>query len=42
MKLEERFRLDLNILEAGNHMRSLIENAHNKWTTKFYDRIQYI
>ena len=41
-KLEERFRLDLNILEAGNHMRSLIDNAHDKWSTKFYDQIQYL
>jgi phosphatidylinositol 4-kinase A len=38
-KLEERFRLDLNVLEAANHMRNLINNAHDKWSTKFYDRI---
>ena len=41
-KLEERFRLDLNVLEAANHMRNLINNAHDKWSTKFYDRIQYL
>lgn len=42
LKLEERFQLNLSVLEAGNHMRHLIENAHDKWTTKFYDRIQYL
>ena len=38
-KLEERFRLDLNTLEAANHMKTLIQNAHDKWTTNFYDKI---
>jgi hypothetical protein len=42
LKLEERFRLDLNVLEAANHMRLLINNCHDKWSTKFYDRIQYL
>jgi phosphatidylinositol 4-kinase A len=42
-KLEERFRLDLQTdLDAANHMRTLIDNAHDKWSTKFYDRIQYL
>lgn len=42
-KLEERFRLDLQTdLDAANHMRYLIDNAHDKWSTKFYDRIQYL
>ncbi len=42
-KLEERFRLDLPTeLDAANHMRELIDKAHDKWSTKFYDRIQYL
>eukprot|EP00347_Sterkiella_histriomuscorum_P009815 403339780 len=41
-KLEERFRLDLNTLEAANHMRAIIQHAHDKWSTNFYDKIQYL
>jgi phosphatidylinositol kinase/protein kinase (PI-3 family) len=42
IKFEERFKLEMNAIECANHMRSLIENAHNKWTTNIYDHIQYL
>jgi len=40
--LRKRFRLDLNECQAANHYRKIINNAHNKWTTKVYDQIQYL
>ena len=40
--LRKRFRLELTECEAADFMRKIIENAHNKWTTKVYDQVQYI
>jgi len=30
-----------NQFEAAMHMKSIIEDAHDKWTTTVYDLIQY-
>jgi hypothetical protein len=40
--LTKRFRLDLNECQAADHYRKVINNAHNKWTTKVYDQVQYV
>jgi len=39
--LEQRFRLDLSQAEAAIWMRTLVQDAANKWTTRVYDLIQY-
>ena len=44
--LSDRFRMEgsdpcQNQFDAAAHMRSIIEDAHDKWTTTAYDMIQY-
>lgn len=40
--LENRFVSHMNEIEAAEHMKKVIENAADHWTTNWYDRIQYI
>ncbi|KAK9849792.1 hypothetical protein WJX84_000135 [Apatococcus fuscideae] len=40
--LRRRFRLDLNDAQAAAFMRATIADAYDKWTTGFYDYIQYL
>lgn len=40
--LRDRFKLALNNAEAAQHMRSLIDHAYDRWTTGFYDYVQYL
>lgn len=40
--LRDRFKLELNNAEAAAHMRALVERAYDRWTTGFYDYIQYL
>ena len=43
--LQQRFKMEgdscCNKFEAAIHMRQVIEDAHEKWTTVAYDMIQY-
>ena len=39
--LAGRFKLEVDSFEAAVHMRQVIEDAHDKWTTTAYDMIQY-
>lgn len=41
-ELLRRFRLDLGEKEAAAYMGALVEAAYNRWTTGFYDWIQYL
>jgi len=40
--LDKRFRSDLSECEAADAMRKIINDAHQKWTTKVYDQVQYV
>lgn len=40
--LKKRFVLDMNDSEAADYMRDIILDAADKWTTNWYDRIQWI
>ncbi|RMZ55315.1 hypothetical protein APUTEX25_003453 [Auxenochlorella protothecoides] len=42
VELRHRFRLDLGEKEAAAHMDGLVEAAYGRWTTGFYDWIQYL
>jgi phosphatidylinositol 4-kinase len=42
LKLQERFKMDQSPAECAAYIRTLIYNAHNKWTTNVYDQIQYL
>ncbi len=41
-RFEERFRLDLTENEAREYMKALLEDSLDKWTTNWYDRIQWM
>ncbi len=38
----QRFKLEMNSVDAAKYMKSLIWDAHNKITTRLYDKIQEI
>jgi phosphatidylinositol 4-kinase len=40
--LRGRFMLHLNDLEAAHYMKKVVYDAADKWTTNWYDRIQWI
>ena len=40
--LRKRFHLDESTEQAAAFMRSLVEDAYDKWTTGFYDYIQVL
>jgi hypothetical protein len=40
-ELKQRFQLGLNDQQAASFMRRLVRDAYDKWTTGFYDLIQY-
>ncbi|KAK9840723.1 hypothetical protein WJX81_000166 [Elliptochloris bilobata] len=40
--LRRRFRLDFTDAQAAEFMRSTIADAYDKWTTGFYDYVQYL
>lgn len=40
--LKNRFVLDYNDSEAADYMKDIILDAADKWTTNWYDRIQWI
>lgn len=41
-RLRERMRLDLDPDQAAAHFRAVIDDAYDKWTTGFYDYVQYL
>ena len=40
--LRQRFRPELSPSQAAAHMRTLILDSYDKWTTGGYDLIQYV
>lgn len=40
--LHNRFALHMNDFEAAKYMRDIVFDAADKWTTNWYDRIQWI
>ena len=41
-KLKERLAIDLNTNEAAAYFEGVVDDAYMKWTTGFYDVIQYL
>lgn len=40
--LRSRFHLELSDAQAAARMRALINDAYDKWSTGFYDYVQYL